>query len=274
MKKLLLLLVLLACPIAFCFGQLSVSGVAGNNDYSAMRAAYDWNPLPLVPLTVTPKFNMYTQQNMDTMYQYGVGATAKVPHYDLLEAGLDAAYTQKANNYSNYYWDAHAALNIENLFFHILPLDALKIGLGYKTTYHSFYNPDYDVTEQDIYTFLYAQKSGFDMNLQYSKAIHFSGDKNGVPLWLDVPGFTAVNQGYLDYALGADVGYTYKIVRPYAGYTYVKIDNAPSTDDARLGIIVSVLMINFNASVEWFDVSKNAGNRQTFYSLTAGVSIL
>ena len=112
------------------------------------------------------------------------------------------------------------------------------------------------------------------MNIQYSKAIDFSNDKKGTPLWLDVPGFTAVNQGYLDYALGADLGYTYKIVRPYAGYTYVKIDNAPSTDDARLGVIVSVLMINFNASVEWFDLSKNAGNRQTFYSLTAGVSIL
>lgn len=276
MKKLFFLFVLLVCPIAFCFGQLSVSGVAGNNDYSAMRATYDWSPLPLVPLTITPKFNMYGQNGMDTMYQYGLGAKAQMPFYDLLEVGVDGAYTPKANDYSNYYWDAYAALNIENLFFHILPLDALKVGLGYRTIYHSFYFPaDYDITEQDIYTFLYAKKGGFDMNIQYSKAIDFNNDKNNtVPLWLDVPGFTAVNQGYLDYALGADLGYTYKIVRPYAGYTYVKIDNAPSTDDARLGVIVSVLMINFNASVEWFDLSKNAGNRQTFYSLTAGVSIL
>lgn len=272
MKKLLLSLVLLTCPIAFSFGQLSVSGVTGNNDYSAVRASYNLS-MPLMPLSITPKFAMYEQDGMDTMYQYGIGANMNVPFYDLLEVGADAAYTPKANEYSNYLWDAHAALNIQNLFFRILPLDELKAGLGYRTIYHTFHATDTDVTEQDIYMFLYQKTGGFDTKITYTKALDFSQDKTGTPLWLDIPGFTAVYQGYLDYSLSVDAGYTYKFIRPYAGYTFIKTDNAPSSDDARLGLILKVMMINFNASVEWFNFTQNTADRQTFFSFTAGISI-
>lgn len=272
MKKLILSLVLLTCPIAFSFGQLSVSGVTGNNDYSAVRASYNLS-MPLTPLSITPKFAMYEQDGMDTMYQYGIGANMHVPFYDLLEVGAEAAYTPKANDYSNYLWDVHAALNIQNLLFRLLPLDELKAGLGYKTIYHTFHATDTDVTEQDIYMFLYQKNGGLDTRITFTKALDFSGDKTGTPLWLDVPGFTAVYQGYLDYSLSVDAGYTYKFIRPYAGYTFIKTDNAPSSDDARLGLILSVAMINFNASVEWFNFTQNTADRQTFFSFTAGVSI-
>lgn len=273
MKRLFLCLVLLTCPIAFSFGQLSISGVAGNNDYSAVRASYNMS-MPLMPLSFTPKFSMYEQNDMDTMYQYGLSADAKVPFFDLVEVGAEAGLTPKANEYSNYYWDLHAAANIQNLLFHLLPLDELKAGVGYRTTYHSFYHPDYDVTEQDIYMFLSQKVGGFDSVIRFSKALDYSNDKGTEhPLWLDIPGFTAVYEGYLDHSISVDAGYTYKFVRPYAGYTYIKTDNYPSTDDARLGIMVNVFMINVNASVEWFNFSRNTADRQTFYSLTAGLSI-
>ena len=262
MKKLFLCLVLLACPIAFSFGQLSVSGVAGNNDYSAVRASYNLS-LPLTPLSITPKFAMYEQNGMNTMYQYGLAANVTTPFYDLLEVGAEGGYTPKANDYSNYFWDVHAALSLQNFLFKVIPLEELKAGLGYKTIYHSFYSPDTDVTEQDIYLFLYQKTGGLDASITYTKALDFSGDKTGVPLWLDIPGFTAVYEGYLDHSLSLD-----------AGYTFIKTDNYHSTDTARLGVILNVFMVDVNASVEWFNFTQNTGDRQTFFSLTAGVSIL
>ena len=152
-------------------------------------------------------------------------------------------------------------------------MDELKAGLGYRTIYHTFHATDTDVTEQDIYMFLYQKTGGFDTKITYTKALDFSQDKTGTPLWLDIPGFTAVYQGYLDYSLSVDAGYTYKFIRPYAGYTFIKTDNAPSSDDARLGLILKVMMINFNASVEWFNFTQNTADRQTFFSFTAGISI-
>lgn len=273
MKKLFLCLVLLTCPIAFSFGQLSVSGVTGNNDYSAVRASYNLS-LPLTPMSITPKFAMYEQNGMNTMYQYGLAANITTPFYDLLQVGAEGGYTPKANDYSNYFWDVHAALSLQNFLFKFIPLEEVKAGVGYKTIYHSFYSPDTDVTEQDIYMFLYQKTGGFDASLTYTKALDFSGDKVGVPLWLDIPGFTAVYEGYLDHSLTLDAGYTYKFIRPYAGYTFIKTDNYPSTDSARLGVILNVFMVDVNASVEWFNFTQNTSDRQTFFSLTAGISIL
>lgn len=273
MRKLIISLALLILPIAYSFGQLSVSGVTGSDGYSVLRGSYTTGLLA-PGLSLTGKYARYSHDDISTMSRYAVGASYDVPFIDILSVGAEAGFQPKANQYSNYYLDIYGALNIETLLFRVLPTDELQIGLGYKQTFHSFYNPDYDVDEGDIYAFIYQRTGGFDTSVNFSKAIKFDGDKNTTPPWLDIPNFVSVYEGYLDYSVGASAGYTYKVVRPYAAYNYLKTDNSYSTDDFRLGIILSIAPVSINGSVEWLNFTKNSSDRKVLYSLSAGVKIL
>lgn len=274
MKKLLISLALLICPIAYSFGQLSVSGLAGSDGYSVLRATFNAD-VPFVPgLSIVPRYSLLEQDNKSAMSQYGIGLNFRLPFIDLIEIGADGSYIPKANGYSNYSYDIHGSINIETLLFRLLPTDELKVGLGVRNIYHSFYGPDYNVDESDIYTYIYQKTGGLDTTIEFTKAVSYSGDTSGTPPWLDVPNFTAIYTGYLDYSLGLGAGYTYKFIRPYAAYNFLKIKNASGTDDLKLGVIINVMKVDFNASVEWLNFSKNTDDRKTFYSLTAGVAFL
>lgn len=272
MKKLLLSAVFFLCPLAVCLGQINVSGLAGKDGYAVMRASVKTG-VPFIPgLSLTPGYTRYTQDNMDSMSQYSLGAVFEVPFIDILEIGGGGSYIPKANYYSNYAWNVYGALNIQTLLFDLIPTDELKIGLGFRNTEHKFYEPSSNVNESDIYAFLYQQTGGFDTSLNYAKSVGFRGDKSRNPPWLDIPDLNPVYAGYLDYSFGANAGYTYKFIRPFASYTWIKTYNLPETDDAKLGLTLKIAMVNVNAAVEWFNFSRNTENRKTFYSLNAGLS--
>ncbi len=272
MKKVLITAFLFICPAAFCFGQINVSGLAGKDGYSVMRASLNVG-VPFVPgLSLTPGYARYTQDNIDAMSQYSLGAAYQVPLIDILEIGGGGSYMPKVNYYSNYSWNAYAALNIQTLLFNLIPTDELKIGAGFKNTEHKFYEPSSNVNESDVYAFLYQKTGGFDTSVNFAKSISFSGQRQRTPPWLDIPDLGPIYAGYLDYSLGATAGYTYKFIRPFASYTWIKTKDYPSTDDAKLGLTLKVAMVNVNAAVEWLNFSKNSADRQTFYSLNAGVS--
>ncbi|MDR0953038.1 MAG: hypothetical protein LBM71_02455 [Elusimicrobiota bacterium] len=271
MKKLLFSLALLALPLAFSYGQVSVSGLAGKDGYTVLRAQADLTLLP--GLSIVPEYAMYERDNYSTMSQYGLGARARIPFIDIVEVGATGTYIPKANAYSNYAYDLYASVNIENLLFRLIPTDELKIGAGYKGIFHSFYEPDSDVEESDIYFFISEKTGGLDMGATFVKAVNYNGDKSTAPQWLDVPYFTAVYGGFLDYSVGAYMGYTYKIVRPYVAYNYLKTEEYPSADDLRLGLMLNIGIININGAVEWLNFSQNTEDRQTLYSLSAGVSL-
>jgi hypothetical protein len=274
MRKLALSICLLALPLAYGFGQVSVSGVTGSDGYSVLRASADIG-VPIVPgLAVTGSYSLFEQDDLSSMSRYSLGARYRLPFIDIVEVGASGGWQPKANSYSNYYYDIYGSVNLEDFLFRILPADSIRLGLGYKQTYHSFYDPDNDVDERDIYAFISQRTGGFDAAIMYTKALNFSGDKNDVPPWLDIPYFTAAYYGYLDYSIGASMGYTYKIVRPYAAYSYLKTDGNPSTDDLRLGIILNVMMVDLNASVEWLNFSQNTSDRKALFSLSAGVRFL
>lgn len=275
MKKLLLSVSLLICPMVFTFGQLSLSGLAGKNGYSVLNASFTAG-VPFVPgLSLVPKYSLLEQDNTPAISQYGLGANLRLPFIDIVEVGADAYYIPKSNNYSAFSYDLHGAVNVENLLFRLLPTDTLKLGAGVRTIYHSFYDPDYDNTEVDGYGFLNIGKGGLDASVTYVKALSYSNTTNGIyPPWLNLPYFTAIYNGYLDYSLGLGVGYTYKFIRPFVAYNFLRTEGAPSTDDAKVGLTVRVLMVDINAAVEWLNFSQNTENRKTFFSLTAGVSIL
>ncbi|MDR1684443.1 MAG: hypothetical protein LBR90_03165 [Elusimicrobiota bacterium] len=274
MKKAILLISLLALPFAFCNAQVSVSGVKGSDGYSVLRAQADL-PLMLLPgLSLYGKYAAFSHDNFSTMSKYGAGAAFTLPFLDIVDLGVEAGLTPKANQYSAYYWDAHGSVNLANIFYHLLPADELRLTLGLLSTYHSFYQPDYKATEQDIYASVYQRVGGFDASVMYSKAVSLSGDGGGFPPWLDIPNFVSVYAGYLDYSLGASAGYTYKIVRPYAAYAYLKTKNSPSADDLRLGLIVSVGPVAVNGSVEWLNITRNTSGRKALYSLSAGMRFL
>lgn len=273
MKKLLVFL-LLCCPFAIANAQLNAVGVVGNDGYSVARASYNMG-VPFVPgLSVVPQAAMYSRDNMDTMYKYGLGLNWQTPFLDILEIGADGYYTPKKNGYSNYSLGAWASLDISNLMMGVLPMDSFKIGAGGRKTFHTFYgSPDFDINETDIYAFIKGAKGGLDLGINYTKAIDYSEDISGLaPAWLDIPGLSAVYGGFLDYSLYADAGYTYKIVRPYASYGLIKLKEMKETDDLRLGVTVSLSIVNINGAVEWYNFSKKEGqDRERFYTLNASI---
>lgn len=270
MKKIFLSLALLILS-GVGFAQLNLTAVSGSDGYFVGRGSYDLSFIP--GLSITPNATIVQQHEMDDMYQLGLGVAAKVPFWDALTVGVRGGFTPKANNYSNYYYEGYGAINLESLLFHVVELDSLTFGFGAKQTEHKFYNPDNKVGETDIYVSLGAAKGGFDGSVSFSKSVHFSGDRDGyIPGWLDIPNFTAVTNGFLDYAVGANLGYTYKVVRPYANYTFLKTYNSSETDNLALGITAKIGIVVFNAAVEWFDVSNKNDSRKTLYSVNGGVS--
>jgi len=273
MKKLLIFL-LLCCPFVAANAQLSAVGVVGNDGYSVFRGSYNMG-VPFVPgLSIVPQAAIYSQDNMDTMYRYGLGLNWQTPFLDILELGADGYWTPKENNYSNYAIGVYGALDISHFMMGVLPMDTLKIGGGARKIYHTFYlSPDVDIQETDMYIFLKGAKGGFDAGITYTKAISYSeGYSAFTPLWLDIPGFNAVYGGFLDYSLSADAGYTYKIVRPFASYGLIKIKNADETDDLKLGVTLKLAIVNINGAVEWYNLSKKNGqDRERFYTLNASV---
>lgn len=276
MKKLILSLLLLICPLAICLGQVSVSGVTGSDGYSVLRSSLQTDVLFIPGLSITPGYSVYQRNGMKSMSQYSLGANFNVPIIDILEVGASGGYIPRANDYSSYFYDINASVNAETLFFRLLPTDELRVGGGVKNTYHSFYDPSYKIDETDAYGFISQQTGGFDTSVNFTKAISYSKDLNGTnPPWMDVKNFTAVYSGYLDYSLGVNAGYTYKFIRPYASYNFLKTKNTDfSTDNARAGVIIKVLVVDFNAAVEWFNFTRNTAERKSFFSLTAGVKFL
>ena len=269
MKKLFLALVLCVLGGA-AFAQLGVTAVSGSDGYFVGRGSYDMSFIP--GLSITPNAAIYQRNGQDDMYQLGLGVEAKVPLWDALRVGVKGGFTPKANNYSNYYYEGYGIINLESLLFHVVELDSLTLGFGARQTEHKFYNPDHNVSETDGYVSLGATLGGFDGSVSFTKSLNISGDESVPAAWLDIPNFTAVANGFLDYAIGANVGYTYKIVRPYVNYTFLKTYNLPETDNLSLGITAKVGMVVFNAAVEWFDVSNKRDSRKTFYSVNGGVS--
>ena len=270
MKKIFLSLALVILSVS-AFAQLSATALSGDDGYFVARGSYDLSFIP--GLTVAPTAAVYKSDNMeDDMYQVGLKVEGKVPLWDALKVGVRGGYTPKRNYYSNYFYEGYAKVNLESLLFHIVELDNLTIGAGARQTEHKFYSPDYKLGETDGYVFLGGAKGGFDGGITYTRALHFSDERLRDPLWLDVPGFAAVTGGYLKYAVGANLGYTYKIVRPYANYTYLKTYNNTATDNLALGATVKIGIIAINAAVEWLDISNRNNSRQTFYTVNGGIS--
>ncbi|MBO4707825.1 MAG: hypothetical protein J5594_04650 [Elusimicrobiaceae bacterium] len=268
MKKIFLSLALVVLSVS-AFAQLSATAVSGSDGYFVGKGSYDLSFIP--GLTIAPTAAIVKHDGMDDMYQVGLNVEAKVPAWDALKVGVKGGYTPKRNYYSNYFYEGYAKVNLESLLFNVVELDNLTLGAGVRQTEHKFYSPSYKLGETDGYVSLGGTKGGFDGSVTYTKALHFSDTRAGNPLWLDVPGFTAVTGGYLNYALGANLGYTYKIVRPYVNYTYLKRYNLSATDNLSLGVTAKIGIVAVNAAVEWIDVS-NKNNRQTFYSVNGGIS--
>ena len=197
MKKLLVFL-LLCLPFAAANAQLNAVGVVGNDGYSVLRGSYNLG-VPFVPgLSVVPQAAMYSRDNMDTMYKYGLGLNWQTPFLDILEIGADGSWTPKKNGYSNYAIGVYGALELSHLMMGVLPMDTFKVGVGGRKVYHTFYgSDDVDINETDIYAFIRAAKGGLDLGATYTKAVDYSKEVAGfAPQWLDIPGLSAVYNGF------------------------------------------------------------------------------
>ncbi|MCQ2410701.1 MAG: hypothetical protein MJ053_04255, partial [Elusimicrobiaceae bacterium] len=85
LKTAFLSFILLICPCAFCYGQISFLGVNGERGYSAMRAAYAWDLDN--NFIFTPSYEFYRQsdepdvEKTGSTYRYGLKSS-----YDFFDA--------------------------------------------------------------------------------------------------------------------------------------------------------------------------------------------
>lgn len=278
MRKLIISLCLLALPLVYGYGQLNVAGVVGNSGYSVLRASFE-TPLVIVPgMSVQAKYALFEHEHMSAMSRYALGLNYELPFIDIVKVGVEGGFQPKANAYSNYYYDINGSIELNEILFRMFPTDQLRLGLGYRGTHHTFYNsPDFNITQTDIYAYLYQRTGGFDASINYAKAVSYSADTSLAPApppWLDIPNLVSAYYGFLDYSIGANAGYTYQFIRPYAAYNFLKIQNAPDTDNFRVGITAQIAAITVNAAVEWINFTRNTDSRERFLSLSAGVSLL
>lgn len=277
MKKLIFALCLLALPFARSHAQLDVSGVAGDNGYSVLRASFT-TPFVLLPgMSLQAKYALFQLDGQSDMSRYALGLNYKLPFIDIVSAGAEFGFQPKANAYSNHYYDIHGALELNELLFRMLPADELRLSAGYRRIYHSFYEdsffPKEHLSENDIYANIFQRTGGFDTSVYATKVMSYSGELNRTLPWLDVPYFISAYQGFMDYSIGASAGYTFSFIRPFAAYNILKFKNDEATDNMRVGVTAKILSVSVNAAVEWLNFTRNSENRERFYSLSAGVSL-
>ena len=280
LKTAFLSLILLVCPWALCYGQLSFLGVNGERGYSAVRGIYKWDLDN--NFILTPSYEFYRMSdNKDVektgaTYRYGLKTS-----YDFSDAWR--VYTQffwqpsavgyrAFSGYGAVVWQPFYRLNfVKN------PFVEARIGVArYKTWVDRngmvLARPFHE-TEINSMLRAGAELGHCQLQASWHKVLQY---KNRVPAsvsfsWADIPFMTAVVQGFLQNASALRVSYPTRLVTPFvsaARYEYASSAH-PSTA-LGAGLNVHYGETTFSGGVEVFEPRREE-NRKTFFSVSVEV---
>ncbi len=280
LKNALISLVLLICPCALCYGQLSFSGVNGERGYAAMRGFYKADLDN--GFVFTPQYGYYRQTDKEydesgSTSRYGLAGS-----YELNDALLFAAsgfWQPTAIGYRAVGYEAGA---VWRPFYRkgILknPVLAGYAGQGrYKTSVDTMGNPLVDSFHQ-VETYARAEASAdlraWNLKASWQKVIQYN-NRHLTPdvtfSWADIPFMTAVIQGFIKESAAVRFSYQTDFITPYAvlgRYRYAERSDAALAVSA--GMRVNWGRTSLSGGVEVFEPRREA-NRKTYFSMSAEV---
>ena len=275
-KTLSAVLVILVCPCAFCYGQLSFSGVNGEKGYAALRGQYK---LDLDNgLVLTPEYGYYRRSDKE---EDEAGSTSRY--------GLQASYDVTDD------WTAYAlargvplALDFQSIeyaagvrwvpFYKKGMFKAPLLGLQAGQIRYDVYSDALDNPLEHAYspteTFARAEAETYARKLRlrgiYRKVIKYSSQPpSGVSTnWADVPFMVAVVQGFIKESSALQLAYPTRNITPYASWVrYKYADHRAFATAVSAGIALHFWDMDFSGGVEVFEPKRQA-NRKTYFSMT------
>lgn len=280
LKNALISLVLLICPCALCYGQLSFSGVNGERGYAAMRGFYKADLDN--GFIFTPQYGYYRQT--DKEYDES-GSTSRYGLSVLYELNDDVSVVASG------FWQPSAigyrAVGYETgavwkPFYRrgILknPVLAGYAGQGrYKTSVDKMGNPLADPFRQ-VETYARAEAAAdvyaWNLKASWQKVIQYN-NRHLTPdvtfNWADIPFMTAVIQGFIKEAAAVRFSYQTDFITPYAvlgRYRYAERSDTALAVSA--GMRVNWGRTSLSGGVEVFEPRREA-NRKTYFSMSAEV---
>ncbi len=273
-------LVLLICPCALCYGQLSFSGVNGERGYAAMRGMFK---LDLDNgFVFTPQYGYYRMSDKEIDE---AGSTSRY--------GLEGAYELNDD------WTVFA-----EGFWQPQAVGYQAVGYGAGLRWKPFYrwgmlkNPLLTVKAEQTRYRTYVDKMGNDLTggsfgqIETGASAQVSADAGAWNLkaawhkvikyssrvpqdvtfsWADIPFMTAVVQGFVKEAAAVRVSYRTDFITPYASlarYRYAELSDTAAAVSA--GLHVRLWEMTLSGGVEVFEPRRES-NRRTYFSMSAEV---
>ncbi|MBR4591788.1 MAG: hypothetical protein IKO35_01090 [Elusimicrobiaceae bacterium] len=280
LKTAFLSLMLLICPCALCYGQLSFLGVNGERGYSAMRGTYVWdldNNFILIP-----SYEFYRMSDASDVektgstYRYGLKAS-----YDFSDAW---------RVYAQSYWQPSAVGNqavsyyagaVWHMFYRygLLKDPFLEVRLG-QIRSRTWLDRE-GVTLADVYKQIDtniqvragAELGPWNLKASWHKVLQYNNRvRTDVSFsWADIPFMTAVVQGFLREAAALRISYPSYFITPYASavrYQYAETDRPAVAVGAGLRIGWGEAV--FSGGIEVFEPRRET-SRKTFFSMSVEV---
>lgn len=280
-KTALLGFILLICPLALCYGQLSFLSTNGERGYSAMRTSYklelDNN------FIFTPLYAFYRQsdaphvEKTGTVHRYGLKSAYDVSDEWNIYARVflqPKAVGSEAVTYGvGGRWNPFYRYGIVQDPFIDLHLGQVRS----RTDIDVHGNPleeSYPQIETNTHVSLGADVGPWNLQAAWHKVIQYNNHiRNDVSLnWADIPFMTAVVQGFLREALAVRASYPTDFITPYASAVrYEYAETAHSAIAFSAGLKMKWEEASFSGGIEVFEPRREE-TRKTFFSVSVEVN--
>ena len=279
LKAVFLSLILLICPWALCYGQLSFLGVNGERGYSAIRATYKWDADN--NFIFTPSYEFYRmsdnkKEETGATYRYGLRTS-----YEFSDAWR--VYTQffwlpramgnrSFGSYGGVMWRPFYRKGIIKN-----PFVEARMGWVYYKTWvdkNTVVLPaPFKEEETNCLLGIGADVGPWNLRASWQKVIQY---KDRIPAnvsfnWADIPFMTVVVPGFLENAEALRVSFPTRRITPFASVVrYQYAASAKPETAVGAGIDVHWGETTFSGGVEVFEPRREE-TRKTFFSVSVEV---
>ncbi len=275
-NKLLAVLIVLICPCALCYGQLSFSGVNGEKGYAALRGQYKLDLDNGVVLT--PQYGYYRRSDKEedeagSTSRYGLKAA-----YELTDDWILDVQTRWVPLTLGFQSVEYAARAAWRPFYRWGALKEPEVSLQAGQTRYDVYSDSEgaDLPRKFALVETFARGEAFvqggNLRLRggYQKVIKYSSQPAAgiTSNWADIPFMVAVVQGFVKEAAAVHVSYPTRMVTPYASLArYKYADKRDFAAAVSAGLALHFWDMDFSGGVEVFEPKREA-NRKTYFSMS------
>ena len=275
----LLNLVLLICPCALCYGQISFASVSGEGGYAAMRGSFMWdldNGLTLIP--AGGFYRISDKEEDETGTTGKVALMAKYELTDTISVLVAGHYIPRRLGFENMgYW-----VGLEDtLCYHCGPLKNPYVRL---LTGQSFYDitayangqsypKGFNTTATIASGEVGTEVGKFFVQARYDKVIKYNHRPPSylASNWTEIPFMTAIIQGFISDGAAGKISYRTRWLTPYAVYArYKYLEKGRSVTALGGGLSLVWGKTILSGGIENFESNWEA-KRRNYFSFSASM---